>query len=158
MRRRVELMTSSVILVVIVASTGALMARRSDDQLSPQEQTQRIAEGLRCPVCQNLSAADSPSRLAAQMRDRIQTMLKKGRTPDQIRAYFVAAYGQWVLLDPAREGVGMITWLVPLTAFVSGGVAVAVALRRRPKRPVESPTAAERLRIERQLEALDDPL
>ena len=37
-----------------------------------EEQIRIIATELRCPVCQNLSVADSPSELAQQMRAMIK--------------------------------------------------------------------------------------
>src|SRR5262245_37713066 len=54
------------------------------------EQARQIAGELRCPVCQNLSVADSPSELAQQMRAVIVLQLKEGKTPEQIKAFFVS--------------------------------------------------------------------
>ena len=43
-----------------------------------------IASGLRCPVCQNLSVADSTSELARDMRALIVDQLRAGKTPEEI--------------------------------------------------------------------------
>jgi cytochrome c-type biogenesis protein CcmH len=62
--------------------------------------TTMLASELRCPVCQGNSIQDSPSELAQQMRDLIRDQLRAGKTPDEVRAYFVDKYGEWILLSP----------------------------------------------------------
>ena len=71
--------------------------------VSLEEQTRLLAAELRCPVCQNLSVADSPSEMAIQMRELILEKLKNGESPEQIRGYFVSRYGEWILLAPTRQ-------------------------------------------------------
>src|SRR5574337_1958146 len=88
---------------------------------SLEEQTLRLAAELRCPVCQNLSVADSPSEMATQMREVIHDKLKNGESPDQIRSYFVSRYGEWILLSPARRGFKWVAWLLPFVAILGGG-------------------------------------
>src|SRR5574337_1903797 len=88
---------------------------------SLEEQTLRLAAELRCPVCQNLSVADSPSEMATQMREVIHDKLKNGESPDQIRSYFVSRYGEWILLSPARRGFNWVAWLLPFVAILGGG-------------------------------------
>ncbi len=95
-----------------------------------EELVRDIAGNLRCPVCQNLSVGDSPSELANQMRGVIRDRLKAGETREQIEAYFVEKYGEWVLLAPKKRGFNLLAWLLPFVGVVAGGVAVAVIARR----------------------------
>lgn len=95
---------------------------------------QRVASKLRCPVCQNESVADSQSELSAQMRTLIRQKLAAGETEDQIIRYFVSRYGEWILLEPPRQGVLWIVWLAPAAALL-GGAAVVIAYLRRTVRP-----------------------
>ncbi len=95
-----------------------------------EEQARRIAAELRCPVCQNLSAGDSPSELAQQMRGIILQQLKEGKSADEIKAYFVSKYGEWVLLAPPAKGFGLLVWVLPYAVAVAGIVLVFVAIRR----------------------------
>src|SRR5574337_1306371 len=97
---------------------------------SLEERTLRLAAELRCPVCQNLSVADSPSEMATQMREVIHDKLKNGESPDQIRSYFVSRYGEWILLSPARRGFNWVAWLLPFVAILGGGGIIVLTIRR----------------------------
>src|SRR5574337_577326 len=101
---------------------------------SLEEQTLRLAAELRCPVCQNLSVADSPSEMATQMREVIHEKLKNGESPDQIRNYFVSRYGEWILLSPARQGFNWLAWLLPFVALLGGGGIIILTIRRSIRR------------------------
>lgn len=92
--------------------------------------TTALASELRCPVCQGNSIQDSPSELAQQMRDVIRDQLRSGKTPDDVRAYFVGKYGEWILLSPRAEGLNLIVYLVPFAAILVGGAVVWRTVRR----------------------------
>ncbi len=96
----------------------------------PEDQVREIAAQLRCPVCQNLSVGDSPSELANQMRGVIRERLQAGQTREQIEAYFVEKYGEWVLLAPAKRGFNLLAWVLPFAGVVAGGVMVAMLVHR----------------------------
>jgi cytochrome c-type biogenesis protein CcmH len=116
-----------------------------------------VAAQLRCVVCQNLSVADSPSEMAAQMRAIVRERLEAGETPEQVREYFVARYGEWILLAPRRSGFNLLVWGFPFAALAVGFAIVALLLRRwtRPRRAAAAPPpvdAAMSDRIRRELE------
>jgi cytochrome c-type biogenesis protein CcmH len=116
----------------------AALAAQSPDL---DEQTRAIASELRCPVCQNNSVADSPSELAQQMRALIQEQLKEGKSPAEIRAFFVSKYGDWVLLAPPARGLGLLLWLLPFVALGGGILGVGWFVGRWAKRRATSPGA-----------------
>lgn len=99
-----------------------------------EEQTRAIAAELRCPVCQNLSVADSPSELAQEMRALVREQLEQGKSPEEIRKFFVSKYGDWVLLAPPAKGFNLLLWLLPAIGALIGLLLVIVVTRRWVKR------------------------
>ena len=114
------------LLALIAGSPGVTAA--AQDVL--EAQVRSVAAELRCPVCQNLSIADSPSEMAKQMRDLIRERLREGDRPEAIRAYLVERYGEWILLVPPARGFSLLAWIVPFLGL-GGGLAGAVLLLRR---------------------------
>jgi cytochrome c-type biogenesis protein CcmH len=118
-----------------------------------------VASQLRCVVCQNLSVADSPSEMATQMRGVIKERLATGERPEQVVAYFVDKYGEWILLSPRRRGFTLLVWVLPAVAVVVGIGLLALVLRRWTRRPVAAaqpavdPAMRERIRREMETEA-----
>jgi cytochrome c-type biogenesis protein CcmH len=104
-----------------------------------EDQVRTIAAELRCVVCQNLSVADSPSELAQQMRALIREQLQEGKSPEQIKAYFVSKYGEWVLLAPTPKGFSLLVWVLPFVAAASGIFLVIFATRRWVKKKSQLP-------------------
>jgi len=104
-----------------------------------EDQMRAVASGLRCPVCQNLSVADSTSELALEMRALIRDQLRAGKRPDEIRAYFVSKYGEWILLSPTPRGVGLLAWVLPGLGALAGLGGAAWTLRRWSRRSAPPP-------------------
>lgn len=93
-------------------------------------ETREIASKLRCPVCQGLSLQDSPSGLAQEMRDVIRDQLTAGKTPDQVKAYFISKYGEWILLEPPPKGFNLAVYVLPILAVLGGAGFIVFATRR----------------------------
>jgi cytochrome c-type biogenesis protein CcmH len=112
---------------------------------------QAISSGLRCPVCQGLSVADSTSAAAVQMHHRVRELVAAGYTRQEIDDYFVSKYGEWVLLEPTRGGLNSIVWIGPLLAAALGLLAALSFVRESdkaaapPPRPPDDPYAASLL-------------
>ncbi len=120
--------------------TGSLLYAAQPPDL--EEQTRAIAAELRCPVCQNLSVADSPSELAQQMRALVQEQLQEGKSPEEIKKFFVSKYGDWILLAPPKKGFSLLLWVLPYTAAFLGLVFVVFVTRRWVRRKHEVTPAA----------------
>ena len=148
-----------VLYVLLVLFRTPLLAATPD----LEDLTREVATELRCVVCQNLSVADSPSEMARQMRDLIRERLAAGDRPEQVMAYFVQRYGEWVLLAPPARGLNLLLWIAPFGA-VAGGLVLVVILARRWRRQPAAPEPsgvpplgpAERERLAAELERLRD--
>jgi cytochrome c-type biogenesis protein CcmH len=92
--------------------------------------TREVASTLRCPACEDVSIEDSPADLARDMRKVVRQQLAEGRTPAQVKQYFVDRYGAWVLLDPAVTRRTAPLWFLPVFAVLMAGAALVIALRR----------------------------
>jgi cytochrome c-type biogenesis protein CcmH len=140
-RRRAALPLSLAgVLLLAAAALLAVGLRGSAPARTPTDRVHAIAAELRCPVCRDLSVADSPAPLAQQMRATIARDLAAGKTPAQIRAEFVAAYGESVLLAPPRRGLGLVAWVMPVLLLAGGLLAALVAVRRWRAGPATFPT------------------
>jgi cytochrome c-type biogenesis protein CcmH len=95
-----------------------------------EDQTRAIATELRCVVCQNLSVADSPSEMAQQMRAIVREQLQAGKSPDQIKDFFVSKYGEWVLLKPRTTGFSALLWILPYVVLGLGVIAALWMIQR----------------------------
>ncbi len=98
-------------------------------------ETRALAEQLRCPVCQGVSIEASPTDLAKEMRSLVREQLAAGRTPDQVKAYFVSKYGEWILLAPKAKGFNLTVYLLPFVALLAGAAVIALAVRRWTRAP-----------------------
>jgi cytochrome c-type biogenesis protein CcmH len=149
------------VLPIAVAALLALAALVALELLRPGvaptlgEQADRIAAELRCPDCQSLSVAESQTAAAAAIRAQIAELLESGASAQEVRAHFVARYGEWILLNP----VAPIAWWLPFAALLAGVVLLAWWLRRRPTgEPMPGPQPpgdATMRRVRDEVEQLD---
>ena len=117
------------------------------------DRVREIASEWRCVVCQNLSVADSPSDLAKEMRSLVRELVQQGKSREEIEAYFVSRYGQFVLLSPPKQGFNLLVWVLPFLAIAVGAGVVYLGARHWTEaapagRPPVDPAYAERVRRE----------
>ena len=128
-------MMRSIVAALFSATVALSTARGQTTQQPPADsaleaRTSAVASQLRCPVCQGLSIQDSPSELAQSMRAVVRDQLAAGRTPDEVKAYYVSKYGEWILLAPKPSGFNLVAYLLPVLVVLGGGLLIALAVRR----------------------------
>jgi len=95
-----------------------------------QPRAREIGAGLRCPVCQGLSIADSTSPAAVQMLRRVRELVEMGYEAPEINDYFVGKYGEWVLLAPTTNGMNGVVWYGPAVLAGLGLLLASTFLRK----------------------------
>jgi len=119
------------VLVLAVAVVSLVLASRSAPPTAAERAQQLDAE-LRCPVCQGLSVADSPSSTAKAIATDVARRVSAGQTDAQVRQYYVGRYGPGILLAPSGTP-GLVALGLPLliAAFATTGVVLALRRGRR---------------------------
>lgn len=133
---------------------GAVFVLQPGPDLTDAERADAIGRELRCPDCQGLSVADAPTGSAQEIRRQIDELVAAGATADEVRAHFVARYGDWILLAPASP----MAWIIPLAVVFAGVGALAtwLILRRGSDAvPTERLSPEARRRLHEEVEALD---
>lgn len=113
---------------------------------SDADRARSLAGELRCPDCESLSAADSQTAAARAIRRDLRERIAEGQSDATIRRAYVDRYGESILLEPERGGIGLLVWGLPLLVLVGGGVGLVLAFRRwRGSVPMRATEADEAL-------------
>ncbi|HYC94122.1 MAG TPA: cytochrome c-type biogenesis protein [Sphingomicrobium sp.] len=118
----------------LLADSGLPPARWANEQLpDPRQEAQATAlmEELRCLVCQGQSIADSDAELAGDMRALVRQRIAAGESPEQVRAWLIQRYGNWVSYRPPVEPVTWPLWAAPVLLLVTGAWLLRKRLARR---------------------------
>lgn len=99
------------------------------DSTSVDAAAAEIASQLRCPVCRNQSVLESSAELAREMHRLIREKLAAGESPEAITEYFVAKYGEWILLKPEPSGINLLVYLLPLAVVLIAGAVLQGRIR-----------------------------
>ncbi len=88
----------------------------------------QLSKTLRCVTCPNQSLADSHAPVAESMREEIYNMVLEGQSSDQIRAYFIARYSDYVVYQPPLNNKTWVLWFGPFILLCVGGGLLAFQL------------------------------
>ena len=114
----------------------------------------KIAEELRCLVCQNETIAASQADLAKDLRQQIREQLTQGRTQAQILEFMAQRYGDFVLYRPPLQLSTVILWVGPFVLLLVAAVVLLLNLRRRD--PQAEPAPLSPAELQRAQRLLDD--
>ncbi len=119
------------------------------------ERADALSRELRCPDCQGLSVADSPTRSAQEIRRQIDGLVADGASDQDVREHFVARYGEWILLAPSSPAVWIIPFVVVLAAAAGLGAWLTVRSTSARIEPHPTVTDEERRRAREEADLLD---
>jgi cytochrome c-type biogenesis protein CcmH len=86
---------------------------------------------LRCLKCQSQSIADSDAPMAGDMRHQVRSRILAGESPDEIRAWLIARYGDYVSYEPEVSATTWPLFAIPVLVIL---LVAGVLLRRLGKR------------------------
>lgn len=119
-----------VLAAVAVGALGFALMSGGASTESPTARADRLAEGIRCPTCQGLSAAESDAKAASAVRAEITRRVAQGQGDEEIRQALVDRYGREILLTPEGEGLAALVWAVPVAVVVVAAAALAFRFRQ----------------------------
>lgn len=134
------ILSSLLFALSLVAHAGEAQPIAEDPVI--EQRLIKMAEDLRCLVCQNESLAGSRAELAEDLRREIREQMKAGKSDQEVIAYLTERYGDFVLYRPPFKPVTYLLWLGPLLFLGVGAGIWYLTLRKR--RAIESIAADEK--------------
>ncbi|MDU8942250.1 cytochrome c-type biogenesis protein [Ovoidimarina sediminis] len=119
-----------------------------------EARAQALDHALRCVQCQSESIASSNAQWSADARKLVRELIVEGRSDDEVLDFFVARYGEFVLMRPKAEGANLVLWLAGPGLLILGA-GIAVSYLRRRSAP-EAPTALSAEEEKRLAELMGD--
>lgn len=106
-----------------------LVSVSAQDPTPTDDEVNRIARYLYCPVCENTPLDVCPTEACRQWRDLIRQQLSAGWSEAQIREYFVEQYGARVLAEPPRTGLNWLVYVLPPLFILAGAIMLVRSFR-----------------------------
>lgn len=110
-----------------------------------------LSQELRCPKCQNQNIADSNAPIARDLRVVLYEQLEAGATDDEILAFMVARYGEFVRYRPGMDRNTVLLWTAPGLLLGVGALGLLIHFRRRTSESRAGLTDNEKAEIARLL-------
>ncbi len=128
-------------LIPFAVTALLLSSAQAAPVLTPDQQTraETLKGTLRCPICSGESIRESSNDISREMRAEVDRMVAEGRSDREVQNYFADRYGQFVLLDPPKEGRNLLLWGGPLLALGLGGWWLGRTLRGSGASPQPGP-------------------
>ncbi len=118
----------------LAATPGLVFAVAVDEDIltdpKAEAAAREIMKGIRCLVCQNQSIEDSNADLAKDLRRLVRERVAAGDGEEEVHAFLIARYGDWVLLKPPLNSRTLLLWLGPFLFLILGGAGLILAARR----------------------------
>lgn len=120
------------IAILLVLSTTAYSADSGKDP-EIEARLKHLSNELRCLVCQNTTLADSDAPLAQDLRNEVRKLMEQGKTDEEVVAYLVARYGDFVTFRPPVNASTALLWFGPFAMLIIGLITLVVVLKKRAK-------------------------
>jgi cytochrome c-type biogenesis protein CcmH len=122
-----------------------------------------IEDNLIAPCCWSQPVSQHDSEVAQQIRDEVTTMVSAGKSREEILDFFVAQYGERILVTPRAKGFNRLAYILPWAALPLGTWGLILLLRklRSPaaspeQMPVPEPESRYSSIIEKEMREMDE--
>ena len=124
------------VLLPALVSFGAETGKGTD-------KAREIEDSLIAPCCWSQPVSQHDSEISAQIRDEVSKMVAAGKSRDEILDFYVAKYGERILVTPRPKGFNALAYVLPWAALPIGAWVLILLLRRlRSPAPVPAPASS----------------
>jgi cytochrome c-type biogenesis protein CcmH len=122
-----------ILFLTLLIFSQALCAMDPMDYRSAEEEQRfrGLAAELRCVMCQNQSLADSNAMIAKDLRLELLSLIREGKSDDEIKQFMVSRYTDFVLYEPPMRPGTWLLWFGPLLILVIGGISIFLIVKKR---------------------------
>lgn len=85
---------------------------------SERDRYSRLIEEFRCPQCLNTNLAGSDAPIATDLRRTVFTLIREGKTDQEIRTYLRERYGDFILFKPRFTPATWLLWGTPVVVLL----------------------------------------
>ena len=96
-----------------------------------EAQARELMDTIRCLQCQSQAVGDSDAQIAGDMRHEIRTRIAAGESPEEVRAWLIERYGDYVSYEPRVSATTWPLFAVPGLLLLAAVLIVARRLRKR---------------------------
>ncbi len=123
------------------------------DSPAQEQRFRQLIDELRCPKCQNTNLSGSDAEVAKDLKNRTYQLMQQGKSDDEIRAYLVDRYGDFISYRPPLRAGTTLLWFGPALLLLL----VAAILVWRVRRPAAVPAPLSEAERQKLAQLLADP-
>jgi cytochrome c-type biogenesis protein CcmH/NrfF len=103
-----------------------------------EDHAREIYSTIMSPFCPARLLSDCPSPSATELKVKILSDLRGGKSKEQVLEELYSTFGSSVRAAPEAKGFGALAWWIPILFVVVGGIVFAIWLARRKSVEVQS--------------------
>jgi len=125
-KRPIRITQYAILFIAFMMIFLALSIVSAQGPAPTDDEVNKIAKKLYCPVCENTPLDVCPTEACRQWREQIREMLSEGKTEDEIIDFFAVTYGERSTGDPRDK---LKAYLIPVVAILLGAALLVSALK-----------------------------
>lgn len=85
---------------------------------SERKRYNRLIEEFRCPQCVNTNLVGSDAPIASDLRRKVFSLMREGKSDREIRTYLRDRYGDFILFKPRLTPATWALWGTPIVLLL----------------------------------------